>query len=295
MATTADTHTQAESQTGNDFAFHTHDTTGQVALAGVTLVDAGAAFALMTQPLTDTELRASAVPVSLATLPDTAAGDLAAIALSQAQSPPGADNGAAGIGKTLSTKSYPVYFNGATWDRMRGNLTDGLLVNLGANNDVSLATLPDTAAGDLAAIVAAIEGTLTVGAHNVSNAGTFVVQPDIAATGGATAYSNAGVAAKTQVKGSAARLYSVDCINVTAAAVYLQVFNVLSASVTLGTTVPDLEWAIPTSGDTNGAGLARSFALGVAMGTGITFAITTTRGGATPAAADACTLNMGYA
>jgi hypothetical protein len=33
-----------------------------------------------------------------------------------------------------------------------GSATDGLLVNLGTNNDVTLATLPDTAAGDLAAI-----------------------------------------------------------------------------------------------------------------------------------------------
>ncbi len=66
--------------------------------------------------------------------------------------------------------------------------TDGLLVNLGTNNDVTLATLPDTAAGDLAAIntatvatQAAVEGTLTVGSHAVTNAGTFVVQEDGAA------------------------------------------------------------------------------------------------------------------
>ncbi len=43
-----------------------------------------------------------------------------------------------------------------------GSATDGLLVNLGANNDVTLAVLPDTAAGDLAAITAAVEGTLTI-------------------------------------------------------------------------------------------------------------------------------------
>lgn len=30
------------------------------------------------------------------------------------------------------------YYDGSTWDRMRGDSTDGLLVNLGANNDVSL-------------------------------------------------------------------------------------------------------------------------------------------------------------
>jgi hypothetical protein len=56
-----------------------------------------------------------------------------------------------------------------------------LTVDLGANNDVTLATLPDTAAGDLAAINAAVSGTLTVGSHAVTNAGTFAVQEDGAA------------------------------------------------------------------------------------------------------------------
>lgn len=56
-----------------------------------------------------------------------------------------------------------------------------LTVDLGANNDVTLATLPDTAAGDLAAINTAVSGTLTVGSHAVTNAGTFVVQEDGAA------------------------------------------------------------------------------------------------------------------
>jgi len=33
-------------------------------------------------------------------------------------------------------------FNGTTWDRVRGDLTNGLVVNLGANNDVTVAALP---------------------------------------------------------------------------------------------------------------------------------------------------------
>lgn len=41
--------------------------------------------------------------------------------------------------------------------------------------------LPDTSAGDLAAINAALAGTLTVGSHAVTNAGTFAVQEDGAA------------------------------------------------------------------------------------------------------------------
>jgi len=58
--------------------------------------------------------------------------------------------------------SYLFGFDGTTWDRLRGDSTNGLLVNLGANNDVTLATLPDTSGGDLAAINSALSGTLTI-------------------------------------------------------------------------------------------------------------------------------------
>lgn len=51
----------------------------------------------------------------------------------------------------------------------------------GGSLTVDLATLPDTASGDLAAINAALAGSLTVGSHAVTNAGTFAVQEDGAA------------------------------------------------------------------------------------------------------------------
>lgn len=60
---------------------------------------------------------------------------------------------------------------------LKVNVTNSsLTVDLGANNDVTLATLPDTAAGDLAAINTAVSGTLTVGSHAVTNAGVFATQ-----------------------------------------------------------------------------------------------------------------------
>lgn len=39
---------------------------------------------------------------------------------------------------TTGVMTFGMLWDGATWDRMLGNSTDGLLVNLGANNDVSL-------------------------------------------------------------------------------------------------------------------------------------------------------------
>lgn len=38
--------------------------------------------------------------------------------------------------------NFPYYFDGTTWDRVRGDSVDGALVNLGANNDVTVASLP---------------------------------------------------------------------------------------------------------------------------------------------------------
>lgn len=47
----------------------------------------------------------------------------------------GSTNHSTGI---LQVQSHPSWYNGTTWDRARGNSTDGLLVNLGANNDVTV-------------------------------------------------------------------------------------------------------------------------------------------------------------
>lgn len=38
---------------------------------------------------------------------------------------------------TVSVGSFAHWFNGVTWDRARGTITDGVLVNLGANNDIT--------------------------------------------------------------------------------------------------------------------------------------------------------------
>lgn len=82
---------------------------------------------------------------------------------------------------TLLSGACALWYDGSTWDLARGDATNGLLVNLGSNNDVTLATLPDTSAGDLAAMRASLGGTLTVGSHAVTNAGTFAVQESGAA------------------------------------------------------------------------------------------------------------------
>ena len=135
---------------------------------------------------------------------------------------------------SLVTSSLMYVFDGTTWDRLYGDSTDGVLVNLGANNDVVVSatnldirdlafasdkvdasgsvlgagtnnigdvdvlTVPSdpfganadaaSATGSISAklrFIAStgipITGTVTVGSHAVTNAGTFAVQVDGAA------------------------------------------------------------------------------------------------------------------
>lgn len=41
-------------------------------------------------------------------------------------------------GGFIANATFPYFFNGTTWDRARGDATNGLTVNLGANNDVTV-------------------------------------------------------------------------------------------------------------------------------------------------------------
>lgn len=79
-------------------------------------------------------------------------------------------------------------------------ITGSVTVDLGANNDVTLATLPDTSAGDLAAINSALAGTLTVGLP--TGAATAAKQPALGTAGTASSdvITVQGIASMTALK-----------------------------------------------------------------------------------------------
>lgn len=64
----------------------------------------------------------------------------------------------------LQSTSFSYAYNGASWDRMLGDSTDGLLVNLGTNNDVSFtaSTLNGEVAVRATASDVAVDATLDV-------------------------------------------------------------------------------------------------------------------------------------
>ena len=97
------------------------------------------------------------------------------------------------------------------------------------------------------------------------------------ATGGATIYKNIDVdESEDQVSAVACTLYTLHAMNMKATVLYLKLYDALAANVTVGTTVPDMTFPLPTPGSTNGQGFCLSFGTqGAAFTTALTIACTT--------------------
>jgi len=74
----------------------------------------------------------------------------------------------------LQTTSFGYMFDGTTWDRVRGDATDGLLVNLGTNNDVTVAGVA-TAANQLPdGHNVTVDNAAGAGAVNIQDGGNSI-------------------------------------------------------------------------------------------------------------------------
>lgn len=215
---------------------------------------------------------------------------------------------------TVNVSAFGYAFDGITWDRMRGDSIDGLLVNLGGNNDVTLSTLPDTAGGDLASIstgmstvagaVAGVEmqvdvvaalpaGTNAIG-KLAANSGIDIGDVDVTSisagsnligdvgisgartSGGTTIFRSLDLdETEEEIKATAGQVYWIHAMNMKASVVYLKFYNATAADVTVGTTTPVLTFPVPTLGDTNGAGFVLAVPNGIAFSTAITAAAVT--------------------
>lgn len=187
-----------------------------------------------------------------------------------------------------------------------GAATETTLATVETNTDFGTVTGGGTEAGALRVTLASD----STGVVTVDNAGTFAVQSTLQTgsslvgdvglsgartSGGTTPYYNSGTATETQIKGTAGQLYWISAINLSASVAWLQLFNNTAAAVTPGSTAPTNEFPIPTQGDTNGAGFNISIPNGIAYGTGITFFISTAKGGGAAVTANDVLLNIGYA
>lgn len=216
---------------------------------------------------------------------------------------------------------------GATWVAVNGSVTvDGS----GVTQPISAASLPlptgaatsanqTTGNSSLSTIAGAVSGTemqvdvvsaLPAGTNNIGDvdiasaipAGTNVIG-DVGisgarTSGGTTLYKNIDVdESEDQVKATAGQVYWIHAINLGTAPRYLKIYNATAASVTVGTTTPDLTFPIPSQGDANGAGFTLSIANGIAFSTAITIAATTGVADNDSGAPDANSVivNLGYA
>lgn len=158
-------------------------------------------------------------------------------------------------------QSFLMGFNGTTWDRLR---TTGTGV---------LSTSSVLTAGS------AIVGKVGIDQTTPGTTNAVVDTPTTA--GGLSIVTGSVGATATAIKASAGQLYGYHLFNTTAAVAYVQIFNVASGSVALGTTAPTMSIGIPASG-----GVTVNFDKGIAFGTAISFACTTTRTGSTGATCD---------
>jgi hypothetical protein len=181
----------------------------------------------------------------------------------------GADN-ADGVATSATADKMRVIsrnsvYNGTTYDRMMGDATNGVWVNV--KNTVA------TPAGTNLIGKVGIDQT-TPGTTNA------VVDTPVTSGGLSIVTGSVGGTA-TAIKASAGQLYGYHLFNTTAAVAYVQIFNVAAGSVTLGTTTPTISIGIPASG-----GVTVNFDKGIAFGTAMSFACTTTRTGSTGATCD---------
>lgn len=117
--------------------------------------------------------------------------------------------------------------------------------------------------------IASISGALTL-----SSASVTTLSPRVNL--GTSVYSGSVTNTATAVKATTGQLYGYEIHNSNTSAVYIQLFNATAANVTVGTTTPFMSIGIPAS-----TSVRIEYSMGVAFGTAISLAATTTRTGNT--------------
>lgn len=158
-------------------------------------------------------------------------------------------------------------------------LSDGSAALVGQK--AMTASLPVTLASDQAAIPVTESGTWTVQPGNTANTTAWLVSTRPGTSGGLSVATGSIAATKTDIKTSAGQVFGWYLYNQHSAASYVQFFNATAANVTLGTTAAVYSLAIPA---TSGANVLHD--VGIAHGTAISIAVTTTRTGSTGPAAN---------
>lgn len=156
----------------------------------------------------------------------------------------------AGFGENLTegiASTHSRLWDGTGYDRMPGNSTDGVLVNLGSNNDVTVTSI-------------------SAGTNQIGDVG---VKPRT--SGGLTIFRSIDLdESEEEAKATAGQVYGWYIYNSASSVRYVKLYNATAANVTVGTTTPVMTIPIPA---TSGANV--EFTNGIAFSTAITAAATT--------------------
>lgn len=138
------------------------------------------------------------------------------------------------------------------------DVTNTVTVDLGANNDVTLNANSGVDIGDVDVT------SISAGSNLIGDVGVGV-----RTSGGTTIFRSIDLDEGTLevVKASAGQIYWMHVMNLASAVRYVKIYNATSG--TYGTGTPVLTFAIPTQGDSNGAGFTLSVPNGIAFATGI--------------------------
>jgi hypothetical protein len=191
----------------------------------------------------------------------------------------------------VTAQSYPISLTTAGAKRSDITSFGGTVVTLGSK--VSASSMPVVIASDQAVIASNITqmsgSSLSLGSKTSTSSVPVVIASDQAAVktfsmpngGSLLGYFSVQVTTAVTVKGAAGQIYGYHLYNTTAAVAYVQVFNTLVGSVTLGTTPPVISIPLPAS-----SGATIEIGNGLYFSTAIVVAATTTRTGAVTAAVD---------
>lgn len=165
-------------------------------------------------------------------------------------------------------------------------------VDLGANNDVTIDNSSIVQAedavhgtGDAGVMALAVRDTSPAAVSgtdgdyeplHVSDDGGLWVSLVPSHTGGHSGFTSVDLdESEEQVSATACKVAYMYFWNTTAGILWAQLFNATAASVTVGTTAPDLNFAIPANADSDGAGVTIPLPDGgLEFGTALTVAVT---------------------
>lgn len=261
----------SQTSTNGDYGTFAIDSAGRMGVAdlgGSISVDDNSSSLTVDAPVgTPVYVRLSDGAAAISTLPVSLAAGAAAIAKAEDVASADAD---VGVPAMAVRKATPANTSGTDGDYEMLQMSAGRLWT---------STAVDTA--------------LPAGTNSIGNVGLIP-----RTSGGLTLYNNIDLdETKVQVKGSAGQVYWIHAMNMSNIPLYLKFWNLLAASVTVGTTAATMVVPLPTQGNTNGARTQISIPQGLAFDTGITIACVTGVGTAASAgpAANELVISMGYA